>query len=69
MDIEFLKDEKGQGAIEYILLAGGIIVAVVAIFTLYSRLNMSARQRVNSTTDAASSTISSKISAEVARMA
>ncbi|GCC11814.1 hypothetical protein IPdc08_01876 [archaeon] len=31
----FLKDEKGQGAIEYIMLAGGIIVAAIIIFVIY----------------------------------
>ena len=30
----FLKEEEGQGAIEYILLAGGIIVAAVVIFAI-----------------------------------
>ncbi len=65
----FISEEQGQGAIEYILLAGGIIVAVVAIFGMYSKMNTTARSAVNESVDAASSTISSKISAEVANMA
>ncbi len=31
-----LKEEKAQGAIEHLLLAGGIIVAAIVIFAIYS---------------------------------
>jgi Flp pilus assembly pilin Flp len=65
---KFLKEEKGQGAIEYILLAGGIIVAAVVIFAIYSKMTGSAANKLNETTDAATSVMSSKISAEVAAM-
>ena len=35
--MEFLKDEGGQGAAEYILLFGGVIViAIAALFIYYS---------------------------------
>ncbi len=34
---KFLKEERGQGAIEYIMLAGGIIVAAIVIFVLYKQ--------------------------------
>ncbi len=64
----FLSEEKGQGAIEYILLAGGIIVAAVVIFAIYSKMTQSAGERLNATTDAATSVMSSKISAEVSSM-
>jgi Flp pilus assembly pilin Flp len=64
----FLREEKGQGAIEYILLAGGIIVAAVVIFAIYSKMTQSAGERLNETTDAATSVMSSKVSAEVAAM-
>jgi len=33
--MEFLKDEGGQGAAEYILLFGGIIVIVIAALFIY----------------------------------
>jgi Flp pilus assembly pilin Flp len=65
----FLKEEKGQGAIEYILLAGGIIVAAVVIFAIYSKMTSSAANKLNETTDAATSVMSSKIEAELANMA
>ncbi|MBU2560409.1 class III signal peptide-containing protein [archaeon] len=45
--MKFLKEEKGQGAIEYILLAGGIIVAAVVIFAIYSSMVSSAGQSLN----------------------
>ncbi len=35
---KFLKEEKAQGAIEYILLAGGIIVAAIVVFAVYKRM-------------------------------
>jgi Flp pilus assembly pilin Flp len=44
---KFLKDEKAQGAIEYILLAGGIIVAAVVIFAIYASLTKSAATKLN----------------------
>jgi Flp pilus assembly pilin Flp len=31
----FIEDESGQGAAEYILLFGGIIVIVLAAFSIY----------------------------------
>ncbi len=45
--MKFLKEEKGQGAIEYILLAGGIIVAAVVIFAIYSSMVSSAGIALN----------------------
>lgn len=65
----FISEEQGQGAIEYILLAGGIIVSAVMIFGMYSKMNTTARNAVNESVDDASSTISSRISVEVANMA
>ena len=34
--MEFLKDEAGQGAAEYILLFGGVIVIAVAALLIYN---------------------------------
>lgn len=33
--MEFLKDESGQGAAEYILLFGGVIVIAIAALLIY----------------------------------
>ncbi len=33
--MEFLKDESGQGAAEYILLFGGVIAIAVAALVIY----------------------------------
>ncbi len=33
--MEFLKDECGQGAAEYILLFGGVIAITIAAFLIY----------------------------------
>jgi uncharacterized protein (UPF0333 family) len=44
---KFTKENKGQVAIEYILLAGGIIVAAVVIFAIYSSMVSSAGTQLN----------------------
>jgi uncharacterized protein (UPF0333 family) len=33
--MKFMKDEKGQGAAEYILLFGGVIVIAIAALIIY----------------------------------
>ncbi|MEN6292111.1 MAG: class III signal peptide-containing protein [Methanobacterium sp.] len=35
--MEFLKDEGGQGAAEYILLFGGVIVIAIAVLLIYKK--------------------------------
>jgi len=62
---KFLKEDKGQGAIEYILLAGGIIVAAVVIFAIYGRITETAANRLEVSTSASTSMVSSKLEAEV----
>ena len=64
----FLAEEKGQGAIEYILLAGGIIVAAVVIFAIYSSMTKSAGEKLNASTSAATDAMSSIITASIANM-
>ena len=39
--MSFLKDEKGQGAAEYILLFGGVIVIAIMSLLLYREYWMS----------------------------
>ncbi len=64
----FLKEEKGQGAIEYILLAGGIIVAAVVIFAIYSRMTKSAGNKLEKATGTATSAMQTSIEAGAANM-
>ena len=50
--MEFLKDEGGQGAAEYILLFGGVIViAIAALYIYYTYLkgttSLSVTQDIN----------------------
>ena len=47
--MEFLNDEGGQGAAEYILLFGGVIVVAIAALLIY-------RQYIDSTLPISSST-------------
>jgi len=65
---KFLKEEKGQGAIEYILLAGGIIVAAVVIFAIYSRMTKSAGNKLEQATGTATSAMQTTIEAQAANM-
>lgn len=51
--MNFLKDEAGQGAAEYILLFGGVIVIAIAALVIYkayfsSNSGLNAGQDVNS---------------------
>ncbi|MDP1551595.1 MAG: class III signal peptide-containing protein [Methanobacteriaceae archaeon] len=50
--MKFLKDEAGQGAAEYILLFGGVIVIAIAALVIYrayfsSASGLNASQDVN----------------------
>ncbi|MCG2828924.1 Flp family type IVb pilin [Methanothermobacter sp. K4] len=49
--MKFLKDEAGQGAAEYILLFGGVIVIAIVALLIYrayfSRTNLNAAQDIN----------------------
>ena len=50
---KFLKEEDAQGAIEYILLAGGIVVAAVVIFAIYRSITQTAGERLENATGTA----------------
>ncbi|MEE8401412.1 MAG: hypothetical protein V3R86_04605 [Candidatus Hydrothermarchaeaceae archaeon] len=65
---KFLKEEKAQGAIEYILLAGGIIVAAVVIFAIYSSMTKSAATKLNTSVGAATDVMAEKIANETLNM-
>ena len=48
--MDFLKDEGGQGAAEYILLFGGVIVIAVAALLIY-KTYFSSTQALSSSND------------------
>ncbi|MEE9594220.1 MAG: hypothetical protein V3V92_02360 [Candidatus Hydrothermarchaeales archaeon] len=64
--VVFSKEERGQGAIEYILLAGGIIVAAVVIFALYSKMTRQAALAMNQSVQQAVGTYNASIQNEIA---
>jgi len=66
---KFLKEEQAQGAIEYILLAGGIIVAAVVIFAVYKRMTQSAANKLETSTGVATNTMAALINNATANMA
>ncbi len=65
---KFLKEERGQGAIEYIMLAGGIIVAAIIIFVIYRQASSTAGQKINESIKAAAQKESERISEELAKL-
>ena len=64
----FLKDEKGQGAIEYIMLAGGIIVAAIIIFVIYKRAAVSAGAKMGASVNQTAAGESKAISTNLAQL-
>lgn len=68
MITKFLSEEKAQGAIEYILLVGGIIVAAITIFSIYGQMVRSAGERLNASTQNATAAMSNRIISEIANM-
>ncbi len=65
---KFLKEEKAQGAIEYILLAGGIIVAAVVIFAIYKQIAQTAGTQTNETVKLAGKEVNKSVSEELAKL-
>lgn len=68
MGREFISEEEGQGTLEYILLIGGMVIAAVLIYFIYQKMGKSSFGNINESTAAATSAMSSKISAEAANM-
>ena len=64
----FLREEGAQGAIEYILLAGGIIVAAVIVLGIYSQMVQTSGKTLNITTYNATSKMSSLMQSGIADM-
>lgn len=57
----FLLSEGGQGAIEYILLSGGIVLAGIFVFTIYSQMVINSALVLNESTDYASDAMADAI--------
>lgn len=52
--MSFLKDEKGQGAAEYILLFGGVIVIAIAALLIYTNYIKTTTNPFNASRDISS---------------
>ncbi|MEE8167969.1 MAG: hypothetical protein V3T58_03745 [Candidatus Hydrothermarchaeales archaeon] len=63
---EFLAEEEAQGAIEYILLAGGIIVASIVVFALYSRMTRATAESLNRTSENVTREMEGRVTNEMA---
>jgi hypothetical protein len=58
---KLLKDDGAQGAIEYVLLAGGIIVAALVIFIIYTELVQDTATMLNGSVNTISGEMESDI--------
>jgi|Deesub1362A_J573_1020465.scaffolds.fasta_scaffold00771_13 uncharacterized protein (UPF0333 family) len=65
---KFLKEEKAQGAIEYILLAGGIIVAAVVIFVIYKNIAQTAGNKTKNTIEETATVVGNVVNNELANL-
>jgi len=65
---KFLKEEKAQGAIEYILLAGGIIVAAVVIFVIYKNIAETAGNRTEETVQQSAVGVQTAVNRELGQL-
>ncbi len=63
---KFFQEEKGQGAIEYIMLAGGIIVAAIIIFVIYKNAAASAGAKMGASINQTAAGESKQIAAALA---
>lgn len=56
-----LEEEEGQGTIEYIFIVGGIIVAAIVIFVVYSSMTKSGGTSINQSANESFSRVKTKI--------
>jgi ABC-type lipoprotein release transport system permease subunit len=66
MIANFLREEKAQGAVEYIMFVGGIFVGVTVIWIVFSKMSGSSANKLDETSYAASSVMSARISEDLA---
>jgi uncharacterized protein (UPF0333 family) len=61
LDMGFFLEERGQAAIEYLLLVGGVIIVAVVIGTLYSETVRNTGETVIRSVDNITNTTRNKI--------
>ncbi len=61
----FFKDEKGQGAIEYIMLVGGVVVAAVVVSIIYQQAALHTADTFNASVNRVTGIESKEISNEL----
>ncbi len=57
----FIEDEKAQGSIEYILLAGGVIATAVITYVMYMRMTRSTVEALNRSVENVTQTMENMI--------
>ncbi len=45
--MSFLKDERGQSAIEYIMLVGGVIISAIIVSVIYEHISKDVAENLN----------------------
>ncbi len=60
----FLKEEKAQGAVEYVLLAGGVAVTAVVVLGIYSSMTPSVATALNESVGRTMGNMTTSVEAE-----
>jgi len=68
MTENFFKEEKGQGAIEYILITGGLILSAIIIVAVYRRMSGSAAEKLEQSTGQATNQMNAIITSKITTM-
>ena len=61
MPWRLLEEEEGQGSIEYIFIVGGVIVAAIVIFVVYSSMTKSGGTSINQSANESFDRVKTKI--------
>lgn len=56
-----LEEEDGQGSIEYIFIVGGVIIAAIVIFVVYSSITKSGGTSINQSANESFGKVKSRI--------
>jgi uncharacterized protein (UPF0333 family) len=64
---KFLGEEKAQGAIEYILITGGVIVAAITVVSIYAKMLQNTAQAMESSSENVMNAIENQVQTELSK--
>jgi uncharacterized protein (UPF0333 family) len=66
LDRRFLKEEKGQTSLEFVVMMGGIIISAFLIYGYYTRWSKTTSEPLNASIHNASELMGDRITNEIA---